>query len=283
MRFIWIFSLSLILSLIYSINGFNWTECWIHSHNYDIKNSREMFYKHWINETTYKEEISGIPMIDFTYPEGRRNKFIYEPLKMKGNDKKNVSNSNLIKIPIWFSCMHLALNLIAIACILHATIWWNFTTRSIPSVLLNFCTYDLESCRQRCDKSFNEEYPLVVNNDLAIVINEVNESYKNYLSILEDKREKLKWIILSVCLTYLLLLAISFASTLNSFLQEMNWEKNCGWICTRYQRRLYLVLNLISLTIIILLYLGIYIEHKLISKFNSKLKECRQQLDLCFC
>ncbi|EFO15146.1 hypothetical protein LOAG_13366, partial [Loa loa] len=37
---------------------------------------------------------------------------------------------------------------------------------------------------------------------------------------------KLKWAMLSVCFSYILLLIIAFASTLNSFLPQMIWEKN---------------------------------------------------------
>lgn len=47
--------------------------CWIQSDDYDIENSRQMFYKYWVSETIRKEEISGIPTIDFTYREENNN------------------------------------------------------------------------------------------------------------------------------------------------------------------------------------------------------------------
>uniref|UniRef100_A0A1I7VXZ5 G_PROTEIN_RECEP_F1_2 domain-containing protein n=1 Tax=Loa loa TaxID=7209 RepID=A0A1I7VXZ5_LOALO len=138
--------------------------CWIQSDDYDIENLRLMFYNHWVNETTRKEEISGIPMIDFTYCEGRRNKFIgsvavaFKSPKTKADSKDKTSSNNLIKLPIWFGYIHLSLSLIVAAGTLHATIWWDFTSKPIPSMLIDFCTYDMELCRRQCDVLFNEGY-----------------------------------------------------------------------------------------------------------------------------
>ncbi|VDM19014.1 unnamed protein product [Wuchereria bancrofti] len=205
--------------------------CWMQSDDYDIENSRLMFYEHWVSETTRKEKISGITAIDFTYHEERHNKII-EPLETMINSKKT-SSSNLIKLPAWFGYIHLSLSSIVAAGILHATVWWNFTSQPVPSMLLNFCIDDLKLCQRQCDIFFDEvkdafesKYPLIVNNDLEVVAGEVKESFNTYLSILTDKPQKLRWAMLSTCFSYFLLVAIAFASTLNSFLQQIIRKKS---------------------------------------------------------
>ncbi|VBB26139.1 unnamed protein product [Acanthocheilonema viteae] len=266
----------IIVGIIFALQAY-----WIQFDDYDIENSRQMFYKHWISETTRKEEISGIATIDFTYREGNHNKLAVTPETNANNEK--ILRSNLIKLPIWFNFIHFALGLIVTAGTLHATICWYFTLQPIPSILLDFCTYDLELCRRQCDTSLNEEYPLIVSNDLELVAKEVQASFNSYLSILDDKLQKLKWTMLSVCFSYILLLSIAFISPFNSFFRQVIWAKNREWTCTRLQQRLYLFLDVASVTVIILLYFGISVEYIFVNKFNLKLKECRQQLDFCLC
>ncbi|VDO20935.1 unnamed protein product [Brugia timori] len=278
------FSIIAITTKVIVIVGavFTFQACWMQSDDYDIENSRQMFYEYWVSETTRKEKINGITAIDFTYHEERHNKII-EPLGTMVNSKKKTLSSNLIKLPAWFGYIHLPLSLIVAAGTLHATVWWNFILQPAPSMLLDFCVDDLKLCQRQCDIFLDEEYPLIVNSDLELVVGEVKESFNTYLSILTDKPQKLKWAMLSTCFSYILLLAIAFASTLNSFLKQIIRKKSHEWTCSRLQRRLYLFLDVISIIVIILLYFGIYMEYTLINKFSSKLKECRQQLDLCFC
>ncbi|VDK74917.1 unnamed protein product [Litomosoides sigmodontis] len=271
--------------------------CWIQYDDYDIENSKQMFHKHWISETTRKEEMSGIPTVDFTYREENSNKLAAEA-ETEAGGKEEILRSNFIKIPIWFGCVHLFLSLLVIAGTLFATIWWRFTLQPLPSVLLDFCAYDLELCQRQCDTSPNEvaeqskshfdviilqKYPPIVSNDLKMVAEEVQESFNSYLSILDDKPEKLKWTLLSVSICYILSLTVTFISSLNSFFQRVIWTKICEWKCSKLQRRAYLFLDVISVTIIVILYLGISMEQAFTSKFNLKLKECRRQLDFCFC
>lgn len=55
------------------------------------------------------------------------------------------------------------------------------------------------------------------------------------------------------------------------------------WKCSQLQQRLYLLLDVISVAILVILYLGINMEQAFANEFNLKLKECRRQLDFCFC
>ncbi|CAG9533181.1 unnamed protein product [Cercopithifilaria johnstoni] len=212
----------IIVGMIFALQA-----CSIQSDDYDIENSKQMFYKHWISETIRKEEISGIPTIDFTYCEENHNKPAVSPETNENNGDK-ISGNNLIKLPIWLGYVHLSSSLIVTAGTLYATIWWYFILQPIPSVLLDFCTYDLKLCQRRCNKSPNEEYPLIVSNDLKLVAEEVEKSFDSYLSILDDKPQKLKWALLPVCFSYILLLAIALISFLNSFFRQIFWTKNRG-------------------------------------------------------
>lgn len=76
------------------------------------------------------------------------------------------------------------------------------------------------------------EYPLVVSNDLKLVAEEVQDSFNNYLSVLDDKYQKLKWTILFVSFSYILLLAIAFISPLNSFFRQVIRAKSRGMLFT---------------------------------------------------
>uniref|UniRef100_A0A0R3RJX9 Uncharacterized protein n=1 Tax=Elaeophora elaphi TaxID=1147741 RepID=A0A0R3RJX9_9BILA len=214
----------IIVGMIFALQA-----CWIQSDDYEIENSRQIFYEHWVSETTRWEEISGIPTIDFTYREENYNKVAVQS-ETEANSVNKISRSNLVKLPIWFGYVHLILCLIIIAGTLHAIIWWYLILQSVPYILLGFCTNDLKLCRRQCDKSLDEEYSLAVSNDLELIAKEVQGSFNSYLSILNDRPQKLKWALLSVCFSYILLLAIASISALNSFFRQVVWERSRGML-----------------------------------------------------
>ncbi|VDM98846.1 unnamed protein product [Thelazia callipaeda] len=196
-------------------------------HESEIMNFGKIFYTKWVKETTENEELNGIPIIDFTFHEGRNNKFI-EPLEMISINKFKIADKNTTTLPLWAVCMQLAFTALIALTISHAMLCWNFTSQPVPLILLDFCMLEKEMYENHCKQYLREEYPLTISNDLQTITRQVEENYNLYLSALDDKRQKLKLAVLPVGISYLLLLLVIFSSVLNSLLRNFIQKQNSG-------------------------------------------------------